>query len=334
MYILKIEDHNGNEKTYKINSKEDLRPLYDEYPNLEDVMMHSHSLQEGLNNIADYLSTGYSTATVESTELTKGVKSALAALGIALGAAVPTAHHSMSEAAVPKMQSQLKLDDFGSKPEDKFLWSVMQVESSGGKNLKHQPVKHGPLKGQVAMGRWGLLKPTTDEMITRMDREGKATHELKSILKMDRNTAEKYLRKNPHVETHIARYMARLVSKRYNGNLHMMAWAWNAGHNTDKSKITNSVLLNSDYVSKFKNAHKLNPFRDQRSIASVMKSQGTSDLVVKINEWFQKRLDNANKPLRDSTFVQDKGPVRDKELDKKPSDDLMEKLKQQIKGKT
>lgn len=333
MYILSIEDHNGEKQSYKVKSIQDLAPLYESYPNLKDVMMNSDSLEEGLQNIAEYLSSGHVTATVESTELSKGIKSALTALGIALGAAIPLNHPQVSN-AMPHHQSKVvshKKDDFGSKKEDHFLWNIMQVESSGGKNTNHKPVPSGKYKGEVAMGRWGLLKPTADEMIQRMDKAGVATPQIKKLLGMNRDNADRYLKDNPQTEVDIARFMARLVGKRY-GHPHKMAWAWNSGHNTSLDKITDTVLANSDYVSKYRQASKLNPMAAKnRNIASINKAESTSDLASKIHTWFNKRKDRANAPLRDSTFVNDPSRLRDKDLDVARPKDLMEKLKQQIK---
>lgn len=343
--FLYIEDHKHNRKQFKILDYEDLKPLFELFPRTEDIALSSDNLKNAAEKIARYISSGYLNAWVEFNELEKGLKEKATALGLSLAASmVPNFASTTNIDYVPKLptpivREQPKTTDFGTHPEDRFLWNVRENETSGGINLAHKPVKHGKFKGETALGQWGLLKPTVDEILHRMKLSGKLTPEYERLTSMDRNQLDSHLKQNPQIELNLVRNLASHVLKRQRGNQHKAAYAWLNGHNLFPSDISEQHLLNSDYVSKYKKADRKNPFKAKSPSRSVaMNKQEISfdtEFAIRLKNWFLSRTDEKTKnPMRDRTFVPDLGRRREKELDHVTADSQKtneEKLKNNIK---
>jgi hypothetical protein len=208
--------------------------------------------------------------------------------------------------------------DFGSHPADGFLWNLKQIETSGGKNLKHPVIAHGVAKGSRAMGNWGLLKPTVNEIVNRMRLSGNLTPEYAKLTHMDRDTMETHLKKNPQLELDLVRNLASHVLKRNKGDMHRAAYAWNTGHNKFPDQIHNDVLLNSDYVQKFKSADQVNPFKKKAKVKAPLAKtvEAETDFKIKMDQWLKVREEQKTKnPTRSSNFQPDPGLLRDPKLD-------------------
>lgn len=144
--------------------------------------------------------------------------------------------------------------EFGTQPEDTFLWNIQQLESSGGKYIFHK--YHNQEK--AAIGKWGLKRPTINEMINRYRQQLP-----KSILllsHMSYSQIHQYFQMRPDIELEIARLLARHLMMKHQGNATKMAYAWRFGHNLSPFRITKNHLKNSNYVRKFKRLNSINPF--------------------------------------------------------------------------
>lgn len=340
MVFLYVQDMSGERSRYRIETLEDMAQVFEFYPKTRKIMMNSDSIEHGVEKVAQYLSSHHMQAWVEGASLEKGLKEKAAALGLSLATAVaPTMlTHQAPEfkPAPPKVQVEQKVPetDFGTHPRDRFLWTVKQIESSGGKNTNHQPVKHGRFKGEVAMGKWGLLKPTVNEIVNRMRIQGKLTPEYQRLEGMDRNSLDVHLKKNPQIELNLVRFLADHVVNRQKGDKHRAAYAWLNGHNLYPSDISDDHIQNSDYVSKYKKYDLKNPFKPKRNIAENAVKKNEFDFKVHFKQWYDKRTEQKTKdPMRDMTFVPDPGKLRDEKLDQIKADSQktsMEKLKSNI----
>jgi predicted GNAT family acetyltransferase len=205
-------------------------------------------------------------------DLEKGFKSAVAGLGLMAGLAgdpsqamaakpAPQQLTGPTESSVqqaPKQITQTSVKSpkitqtpkFGSQPEDHFLHNVMQVETSGGKNLKHPEVKFGTQKGTTAVGRFALMPNTIKEIANRYRLQGNNHPEVSAIHKMPAHQVSNYVTKNPHVELELARSLARHVIGRH-GNNERAAYAWKYGHNLTPKRIDNQKLANDPYTKNF-----------------------------------------------------------------------------------
>lgn len=127
---------------------------------------------------------------------------------------------------------------------DQFLKDMSMIESSGGINTNHPEIKHGIHAGSSAVGEYGLMPNTVDEMIKRYkvlpeEYEGLSTEELRDKL-------------TPDKEKEIATALAKHILNRQKGDLERSAYSWQYGHNLKPKDIPDEVLIGNDRVEKFK----------------------------------------------------------------------------------
>lgn len=331
--ILLIETQSGNRQHIKVESLEDMHSVFDKYPSAYHAALSADTLEEAVNNVANYLSEHNLDAWVEGDSLTKSVKGKAAALGLALATAIsPHSTVPQNMDHTPKIAQEVKKDNFGEHHLDKFLWSIKQNETSGREKFEHPVIKYGVSKGQRAMGRWGLTKPTVDEMLNRMKLKGHLTPAMAKVGDMDRDTANNFFKKNPQVELDIARYAAGHVMKRQKGHLSRAAYAWNMGHNLFPHEISQQDLANNDYVKKFHKAHKVNPLVKPEFRQIAVNKAEPIDFKEKLGKWKDRRNKNAREPLtQPSNYNPDPGRLREEALDEVPAekgtfDSLREKV--------
>jgi hypothetical protein len=321
--ILYLESHEGERKWFKIVDQEDLNPVFAQFPMTREIALSCESLPEALDAIAEYLDGHYMHAWVEGTDLSKSIRSKAAALSLALATTMPT-HISNTPESKPSLHptpvaTQEDKEAFGTHPSDPFLWNVMQIESSGGKNLKHKEIKAGHYKGQTAIGKWGLLKPTIGEIVGRMRSSGTLKPEYANLDSMSREQLNEHFQKNPKAELDLARNLATHVLKRQNGDQNKAAYAWLHGHNLFPSAIDQKKLMNSDYVNKYRSLNTVNPFNKNRAPSGMSKSElpkHDQDFQMRVKGWLKTRENElTDEPVRSSNFQPDPGRMRDDELD-------------------
>ncbi len=144
---------------------------------------------------------------------------------------------------------------------EKFAKLISQLESSGGKNTKHQAIEGGLQDGQVAVGKYGLLPNTIEEMVKRAQLEGTSLPEMDELSGMEQSSISQRVAKNPELEEEIAFRLYDHISKKTK-DPEKMAYMWNSGHNMDPEKATIGAV-NDPYVDKFNKALKQEPDRDK-----------------------------------------------------------------------
>lgn len=137
-----------------------------------------------------------------------------------------------------------------------FLKAIQQIESSGGTNFKHPTMQAGIHKGQTAIGRYGLMPNTVNEVLVRMKRNGIITPELQQLEGLDPDTMKQTLEMNPGMEDQIAEVLANKVLDRQ-GDEEKAAYSWNQGHNLPPERVDQSGYQDSDYVKRFNSVRKL-----------------------------------------------------------------------------
>jgi hypothetical protein len=281
--ILFLESHNGERESYKINSYSDLEPLFKNYPNVEYILEETDDLKSCVDAIAEYLGSGTMDSWVEH-----GLEKALSPLKAISAAAImamptalsapPTVTHTQQAANTQQMQ----YPNFGTQPEDRFLHNIMQIESSGGKNINHKPVKYGVGRGHTAIGRWGLLPTTIKEILDRKQKTNQLNQDHTRLRKMNPKQLKDHLSQNPHIELDLARYLARHVINRQNGDMRRSAYSWLYGHNLYPADITEEKMKNDDYVNKY-----VNLVKPQKTLASMNKTEDT--FKERLNLWYKAR---------------------------------------------
>jgi hypothetical protein len=142
---------------------------------------------------------------------------------------------------------QEKLDQMNPErvQRDNFLNAISQVESSGGQNLNHPVIQNGLQAGQQAMGSYGLLPNTVQELTNRARLQGQMTPQMAAA---SRNPAS--IESNPDLEKQYANQLANRVLTREQ-DPYMAAYAWNSGHNLTPDQIRERDYMNDPYVQKF-----------------------------------------------------------------------------------
>lgn len=321
MVLIINETFNNNEYVYPLRTVEDFEKLAEIYPRVDQIAMWSNTLNEAAYAVCDYLngSSHLHVNLIEDDPMRKSLKTKVAGAAIAAASMVPQpagqqeikTYGTLCE--YPASEESKKNNAFGAQKEDKFLWNLSQIESSGGENLDHPTISWDhPMKGQKAIGKWGLLKPTVDEIVNRHNLEGSNKYD--HLRAMDRDQLSDYLGKNPNVELDLARYLAKLVLTNQRGNEHKAAYAWLNGHNLSPKSITKDHIKNSDYVSKYKIYNHMNPYNTKEDISKAEKS--SVPYKERLKAWFKYRESKERQPLpRDTTFVHDLGNQRTKEDD-------------------
>lgn len=118
---------------------------------------------------------------------------------------------------------------------DSFLDAISQIESSGGKNMNHPVVQQGIQAGDQAVGKYGLMPNTMQELISRQGRNPASV-----------NTAD------PVVQQQLANQLADKVLNKFQDPA-MAAYSWNKGHNLSPDEVRQRGYENDPYVQKFKN---------------------------------------------------------------------------------
>jgi hypothetical protein len=157
---------------------------------------------------------------------------------------------------------------------DNFLDSIGQVESGGGENFNHKPITSGMHKGHRAIGTYGLMPNTVDEVIQRSKGSTNYDPNMDKVLEMDPVEKKQFLETNPDVEKKIARTLASYVLKRQGGDEEKAAYAWNQGHNLSPDKIASMGYRDSDYVKKFNDANDTDGYVDEDKSSRSPQSSG------------------------------------------------------------
>jgi hypothetical protein len=130
-----------------------------------------------------------------------------------------------------------------------FLDKIAQLESSSGKNIEHKEMSSGIHAGDSAIGKYGLMPNTIDEVVKR---DKTASDAMKSLLKMSGQEKEQYLLDNPDIEYKLAEQLATHVLKKQGNDQEKAAYSWLYGHNLTPEKIKARDYENDPYVKKLK----------------------------------------------------------------------------------
>lgn len=340
--ILYVQTHGIDRQWYKILDQEDLAQVYMVYPMAEEIARSCDTLKEAVEAISEYLGSHNMHSWVEDTEISKSLRAKATALGLALSTAVPAVHNLPRPSVTPSMhntpvQAQAPKSSFGTDPNDRFLWNIKQIESSGGKNTNHKPIASGKFKGSRAVGQWGLLQPTIKELVGRMRAQGKSQPEYEKLVPMSRDQLQQHFQENPEIELNLARTLAAHVMKRQGGNIHRAAYSWLHGHNLHPSDINREKLGASDYVNKFRAMDQMNPYRPKPSVPlkKISTEVESEDFKMRVKNWVKRRDEQiTDEPIRSSNFTPDMGRIREDKLDDIKPDSMknpMEKLQDNIK---
>ena len=133
-----------------------------------------------------------------------------------------------------------------------FLKIISQIESSGGKNINHPVINRGVNAGDRALGQYGLVPNTLQEIGNRLTRLGKADQDTAPLATLPKEQIPQYMQQNPNVEQKAADFLARNLLARMNGNEEFAAKAWHDGSNLKPDQMDVEQLKNDPYTQKYK----------------------------------------------------------------------------------
>ncbi len=138
-----------------------------------------------------------------------------------------------------------------------FLKAIEQIESSGGKNFNHATMKSGIHAGDTAMGRFGLMPNTLQELAVRAKRDGSINDEMSQVSEIsDPAMLKQHIEANPQVERMFAEQLAKRLLNKFPDE-EQAAFSWNQGHNLTPEAVQQRKYKDNDYVKKFQNLRKI-----------------------------------------------------------------------------
>lgn len=135
----------------------------------------------------------------------------------------------------------------GAMDVNNFLKIIGQIESSSGRNFGHEEIQHGMHKGHRAIGTYGLMPNTIDDII---DNIKNAPEHIKAIKNMSPEQKKQFLESNPQYEEYFAKHLANRVVQRFKSP-EKAAHAWHYGQYLNPNKLDKKRLQN-EYVDKFR----------------------------------------------------------------------------------
>jgi hypothetical protein len=120
-----------------------------------------------------------------------------------------------------------------------FLKKIAELESNSGQNTEHVPMKAGMHKGTAAVGNYGLMPLTAQDL----DRQ----YSVNELQNMPKEDVQKKLEQNPELQKRLAETLASKLLK--NNPEDVAAHKWLYGQ---YSKPTPKELEKSERIRKFR----------------------------------------------------------------------------------
>lgn len=164
-----------------------------------------------------------------------------------------TVEEVLKNAAEKKTKDQL--DD------QQMLSDMSAIESSSGRNTDHRTMASGQHKGETAVGQYGFMPQTVEDMGNRIKRDN--PDDMPSLLRglrdttLSRQEIADIVAKEPDLEQAVAEKMLGVVKKRHPGDKERQSFAWEMGHNRSTESITPDILEDHPRTQKYRNLHKL-----------------------------------------------------------------------------
>lgn len=136
-----------------------------------------------------------------------------------------------------------------------FLDNISQLESSGGKNFNHPTVEQGPQQGTQAIGRFGMMPNTVEEILNRAGQQGQATDEMRMVSGQNSEEIKRILEANPQIEYQFADKLAKKVLDTQK-DPEKAAYTWFMGHNLSPDEVDKRDYKNTEYVKRFQKLQK------------------------------------------------------------------------------
>lgn len=144
----------------------------------------------------------------------------------------------------PSTPQSVYLDprEYKAQRTSQLLKKLGMLESSGGTDTDHQMVESGPQAGDTALGTYGLMPNTLEEIANRYPSDITAG--------LDKDQLAEKAKNDPEFAKTMAATMASYMKDKRGLSDEQTAAAWEAGHNLSPETI--NTLLNTPRARKFK----------------------------------------------------------------------------------
>jgi len=134
----------------------------------------------------------------------------------------------------------------------RFLQIIKQIESSGGVDTDHALIPKGIHEGHRAIGSYGLMPNTIQEIGRRMDKEGTLTQEMDKFTHMQPEEMKQALESRPDVEQQFAEALGKKILGQH-GDEEKAAYGWFQGHNISPERMKEEPYQDHFYTERYRN---------------------------------------------------------------------------------
>jgi hypothetical protein len=137
----------------------------------------------------------------------------------------------------------------GLKSKNPTLWGIAQIESSGGKNLKHETLDHGQHEGMTAGGPWGIMPKTAAfalKVSPKLRKKYADFAEKAKDIDANHQTFTDSLNKDPKMSYDFANTLYNYLSKHQGGDKHKVLHSWHYGTEGTKRALNKKKDLKTD----------------------------------------------------------------------------------------
>lgn len=131
-----------------------------------------------------------------------------------------------------------------------FMKLIKAMESSGGKDTKHQVLDSGIHSGDSAVGDYGIMPNTVKEVAKRRLRDNEAIPSDDVVSNLDNNQVQTILKENPELAENYTKYLAEKIMDKTKGDPELGMTGWHFGHNLSADKLKEKAKANPDYINK------------------------------------------------------------------------------------
>jgi hypothetical protein len=160
-------------------------------------------------------------------------------------------------------------------PRERFNRISKYLESSGGKNLSHEPITSGPNAGQTAGGESGILPETLKDIVKQSKMKGLPVDpSLQGLVKQPNEDITKSLTEDRSADEKAQSLAKDFVMNKAGDNEPKAAYLWRTGHNQDINKVPTEKITSHPYVKEY-----INQMRETDPNAAIVDPEKMSNTV-------------------------------------------------------
>jgi hypothetical protein len=125
-----------------------------------------------------------------------------------------------------------------------YKQAIAAIESNNGQNVNHPVVNYGLNKGMHAIGTYGLMPITIDEL-------AKKNNNYSHLVSMNPSEKEAYLLAHPEAQDALFSQQINQLAAKPGSTPANIAYRWNKGTSLNPNNINPEMLEKNDYVNKF-----------------------------------------------------------------------------------